>query len=134
MTNCREYGKTRPAYDAFHFTSKKFSVLYPNRVLKHKMSDNIFIPILFVADSKMVAWSNFAPKVKHQLVVIPTSFSKQIAMKKAELTMTTKEIRKNEGHSTRNERKKARLMCGRERNIEPAAHRQHRITYNEPGV
>jgi hypothetical protein len=90
--------------------------------MKHKISDNIFIHILFVADSKLVAWSNFAPKVKYQLVVIPNSFFKQIVMKIADLTVTTKEIRTNEGHSTRHERKEARLMCGRKRNIEPAAH------------
>jgi len=82
----------------------------------------------------LVAWSNFAPKVKYQLVVIPTSLSKQIAVKIADLTMATKEIRANEGHSTRHERKEARLMCGRERNIEPAANRQHRISNTEPGV
>lgn len=81
--------------------------------MKHKINDTIFIHILFLANSKLVAWSNFAPKVKYQLAVIPTSFSKQIAMKIADLTMTTKEIRTNEGHSTRHERKEARLMCGR---------------------
>ena len=64
VTNCREYGKTRPAYDAFYFTSKNFSVFYTNRVMKHKISDTIFIRILFVADSKLVALSNFAPNVK----------------------------------------------------------------------
>jgi hypothetical protein len=97
--------------------------------MKHKINDIIFILILFVADSKLVACSNLAPKVKYQLVVIPNSFSKQIAMKIADLAMTMKKIRTNEGHSTRHESKEARLMCGRKRNIEPAAHRQHRISY-----
>jgi len=55
-------------------------------------------------------------------------------MKIVDLEMTAKEIRTNEGHSTRHVRKEVRLMCGRERNIEVAAHRQHRISYTEPRV